>query len=145
MEPCTKTSDTQLYSLKNIPIRPYDLYKKKLIEMTESMLKRMRSRAFFFLRNEGEEDERGDGMHYGFNSRRCQPQIDELKFLEDDMAKLIESVEFRRPRDNFQNTLQKDISHIRHSQALFVPADKTRNLYRMGKAQYEKLLLENII
>ena len=90
--------------------------------------------------NEDEEDERRDGMHYGYNSRRCPLQIDEFKSFEDDMAKLIEGVEFRRPRENFQNTLRNDIAHIRDSQALFVPANKTRNLYRMGKAQYEKLL-----
>ena len=110
------------YLLKNIPIPSYDLY-KKLIEMAESVLKRMRWRAFFFLRNEDEEDVRGDGMHYGFNSHRCLPQIDELKSFEDNMAKLIESVEFRRPRDNFQNTLQNDVTHIRDFQAIFVPAD----------------------
>ena len=122
----------------------YDVYRKKLIEMAESVLKWMRWSAFFFLRNEDEEDECGDGMHYGFDSRRCPPQIDELNSFEDDMAKLIESVEFRRPRDNFQNTLQNDIARIRDSQAVFVPADKTRNLHRMGKTQYEKLLRENI-
>ena len=43
-----------------------------------------------------------------------------------------------------RESLRKDIVHIRDSQAVFVPADKTRNLYRMGKAQYEKLLRENI-
>ena len=60
------------------------------------------------------------------------------------MAKLIESVEYRRLCDNFQNTLQKDITHIRDSQAVFVPTDKTRNLYWMGRAQYKKLLRKNV-
>ena len=72
------------------------MYKKKLIEMAEVVLKRMRWRAFFFLRREDEEDERGDGTHYGFNSCKCPPQIDELKAFEDDIAKLIERIEFRR-------------------------------------------------
>ena len=92
------------------------------------------------MRNEDKQDERGDGTHYGFNSRKCPPQIDELKAFEDDTAKLIERVEFRRQRDNFQNTLRNDMARIRDSQAVFVPADKTRNLYRLGKTQYEKLL-----
>ena len=112
--------------------------------MAESVSKQMRWRTFIYLRNEDEEDERGDGMHYGFNSLWCPPQIDELKSFEDDVARLIESVEFRTPCDNFQNTLRKDITHIKDSQAIFVPADKTRNLYRMGKAQYKKLLRENL-
>ena len=64
--------------------------------MAESALKRMRWRAFFFLRSEDEEDERGGGTHYGFNSRKCPPQIDELKAFEDDIAKMIERIAFRR-------------------------------------------------
>ena len=74
------------YSLKNIPIPPYDLYKKELIEMARSVLKQMRWRAFLFLRNEDEVNERGDGMHHEFNSCGCPPQIDELKSFEDAVA-----------------------------------------------------------
>ena len=90
--------------------------------------------------NQNEGDEQGDGKHYGFNSRRCPPQIDELKSFEDDMVKLIGNIQFRRPRNNFQRTLQKDADYIKGSRDIFVPADKTKNLYRMGKTQYEKLL-----
>ena len=132
------------YSLKNIPTPPNELYRKKLIENVESLMKRMRWRAFFYLGKENEEDEQGDGMHYGFNSRRCPPQIDELKPFEDDAVKLIENIQFRRTRDRFQKILQKDAAYIRGSQDIFMPADKTRNLYRVGKTQYEKLLRENI-
>ena len=77
---------------------------------------------------EDEEDEQGDGKHYGFNSRRCPPQIDKLKPFENDVAKLIGNVQFRRPRDSFQKVLQKDTAYIRGSQVIFVVADKTRNL-----------------
>ena len=117
---------------------------KKLIEMAESVMKRMRWRAFFFLRGEDQEAEQGEDEYYGFDSRRCPPQIEELKSFEDDMVKLIRSIEFRRPRDNFQRTLQRDAAHIRGSEDIFVPADKTRNVYQMGKMQYERLLHENI-
>ena len=132
------------YSLKNIPIPPNELYMKRLIEMSESVMKRMRWRAFFYLGNEDEGDEQEDRKHYGFNSRRCPPQIDELKSFEDDMVKLIGNVQFRRPHDSFQRALQKDTTFIKGSQDIFVPADKTRNLYRIGKMRYEKLLRENI-
>ena len=60
------------------------------------------------------------------------------------MVKLIGNVQFRRPHDSFQRALQKDTTFIKGSQDIFVPADKTRNLYRMGKMRYEKLLWENI-
>ena len=52
------------YSLKNIPIPSNRLYLKKLTEMTESVLKRMRWRAFFFLRSDDEEVEQGEEQHY---------------------------------------------------------------------------------
>ena len=132
------------YSLKNIPIPSNRLYLKKLIEMTESVLKRMRWRAFFFLRSDDEEVEQEEEEHYGFNSRRCPPQMDELKPFEDDIEKLIGNIQFRRPRDNFQKTLQRDSATIRGSKDIFVLADKTKNIYRMEKAQYERLLRQNI-
>ena len=46
------------YSWKNIPIPSHDTYRQKLIEMVESLIKRMRWKAFFFLR--GDKDEKQD-------------------------------------------------------------------------------------
>ena len=132
------------YSLKNIPIPPRDMYMKKLIEMCESVMKRMRWRAFFHLKREDDEGMCDEDEYYGFNSRRCPPQIDELLHFEEDMAKLIGNIEFRRPHDSFQSTLQRDAEYIRGSSDIFVPADKTKNIYRMGGAQYERLLQENV-
>ena len=60
------------------------------------------------------------------------------------MAKLIGNIQFRKPRDGFQTSLQRDVECIRGSEDIFVPADKTKNGYRMGKAQYERLLQDNI-
>ena len=60
------------------------------------------------------------------------------------MEKLIRNIQFRKPRDSFQTSLKKDAEYIKGSQDIFVPADKTKNVYRMGKAQYERLLQENI-
>ena len=135
---------TLSYSLKNIPIPSNRLYMKKLIEMAESVMKRMRWRAFFFLRSDDEEVEQGEEEYYGFRSRRCPPQMDELKPFEDDMEKLIGNIQFRRSRDSFQRTLQRDAAYIRGSSDVFVPADKTKNVYRMVRAQYEWLLRKNI-
>ena len=91
------------------------MYKNKIVEISESVINQMRGKAFFYLRNEVEEDVRGDGKHYGFNGCCCPPQIDKLKPFEYDMAKLIENVEFRRSYDSFQNTLKRDIAYIRGS------------------------------
>lgn len=131
------------YSWKNIPIPSHDAYRKKLIEMVESLIKRMRWKAFFFLR--GDKDEKQDcDEKFGLKSRRCPPQIDELKPFEDDMTKLIEDLEFTSMDDDFQRTLRNDTDKIRNSATVFVPADKTHNLYEMETRQYDKLLRENI-
>ena len=39
------------YSLKNIPLPSPDTYTARLIEKVEDLIKRMRWRAFFFLRS----------------------------------------------------------------------------------------------
>ena len=69
--------------------------------------------------------------------------MDELKSFEDDMEKLIGNIQFRRPRDNLQRTLQRNAAHIRGSRDMFVPADKTKSIYRMERVQYEHLIRKN--
>ena len=85
-----------------------------------------------------------DSTNSQFNSRKSPPQIEELKPFEDDLVKLIKSIEFRRVHDSFQSTLRKDIKKIRSSVNMFIRADKTRNLYEMPPDHYSKLLHENV-
>ena len=130
------------YSLKNIPIPSPNAYRKRLIEKVESVIKRMRWRAFYFLRegeNSGSAEEK-----FGLKSKKCPPQIEELKPFEDDMIKLIENIDFRRVSDPFQDNLKKDIRSIKSSNDVSVRAEKTRNLYKIPKDRYSKLLRENI-
>ena len=117
---------------------------KVLIEKVESVIRRMRWKAFFYLNDGKDKDEDGSEDHYGLKSKRSPPHVDELDAFEEDLTTLIEDVQFRKTCDRFQNTLQKDIQRIKSSKAVLVPADKTRNLYELGKDQYEKLLTENI-
>ena len=61
------------------------------------------------------------------------------------MQKLVGNIEFGKAHNGFQDKLRKDINRIRSSSdAVFVKADKTRNLYQLPKTNYEKLLRENI-
>ena len=129
------------YSLKNIPIPSEDAYTTRLIEKVESVLKRMRWKAFFYLKGPTTDDPKET---YGLKSRKCPPQVDELKAFEDDALKMIEMIEFRRVADPFQQRLRSDIQKIRASPDIIVPADKTRNLYEVNKEQYTKLLSNNI-
>lgn len=142
MEPPRKVSLP--YSWKNIPIPSDNAYRKRLVEMVESVIRRMRWKAFFFLRGSDNKEEQDDDEKYGLKSRKCPPLVDELKPFEDDMLKLVENVEFRKMSDDFQKMLKSDVDRIRKSDAVFVPADKTRNLYEIDRQRYEKLLRDNV-
>ena len=125
----------------------------RLIEKVESVIKRMRWKALFFLKatkdkNCSDEDENTptppNEENFGFKSRKCPPQIEELKPFEDDMLKLIENLRFKKVTNHFQSNLKKDITDIKKSKNMFIPADKTRNLYETDPTLYEKLLRQNI-
>lgn len=133
------------YSLKNIPIPSPSLYTEKLIEKVESLIRRMRWRAFFFLKSGNDDGYRTSSKEtYGFKSRKCPPQSEELEAFEEDLLKMVETIQFRKTTNEFQQRLRKDVERIRQSKDVIVPADKTRNLYAVRKDQYEKLLQNNI-
>ena len=51
------------YSLKNIPIPPNNAYTARLIQKTESLIKRMRWKAHFFLHGDDNSTQRIDNSH----------------------------------------------------------------------------------
>ena len=79
-----------------------------------------------------------------FQSRKCPLQIEELKSFEDDMLQMTENVRSRNVIDQFQTTLSKATKKIKNATKMLIPADKTRNLYEIDHALYEKLLRQNI-
>ena len=129
------------YSMKNIPIPPRINYKTSLLEKIESVIKRMRWKALFFLNPKADQQQTNK---CNLKSRKCPPPIDELKPFEEDMFQLVENVTFKQVRNAFQDKLRRDVKSINSSKKVLVFADKTRNLYEMDKGQYEKMLRENI-
>ena len=133
------------YSLRNIPIPADNEYRKRLIEKVESFVRRLRWKAFFFLRGDSRtETDFNHKESYGFNSAKSPPYVEELKPFEDDLIELIENLKFRHVHDAFQERLKDDVRNIRSSTQVFVKADKTRNLYEMTTTQYNKLLRDNV-
>ena len=131
------------YSTKNIPIPPRNTYTiKKLIEKVESVIKRMRWKAYFFDNDIGNSE--NNSNKYGFKSRNCPPQNNDMEKLEDDVLLMIKNIEFRRVNNDFQSKLKDDIKKISSSNNVFVFADKTANMYELSKDQYDKLLRDNI-
>ena len=129
------------YSLKNIPIPSRNNYKKQLIEKVESVLKRMRWKVFFFEKH----DEREPTDKFGFKSKKCPPQNRDLDKIEDDVLSMIKNVKFRSVNnDNFMNTLKEDTKKINQNPRTLVFADKSRNIYELGKEAYNEILTNNI-
>ena len=90
-------------------------------------MKQMRWKTLFF------ENESESTFNYGFNTREYPLQRKDLMEFEDDLQKIISSVQFRRVKNDFQNRRKNDIRSIQSSKKVFVFADKTRNIYEMEK------------
>jgi hypothetical protein len=135
------------YSAKDIPIPSHREYLKRLLEKVESVIKRMRWKAFFFLNPVSKADE-SDGKiqheKFGFKSKKTPPQIDEIINFERELLGMVENIQFRDVSDSFQSMIKEDVRKINSSEKLYVPADKTRNMYTMDHTNYDKLLTENI-
>ena len=127
------------YSNKNIPIPLQNEYKLQLLSKVEHLLKRMRWKTLQF-----HEKLESGYKETGFKSRKCPNGIDELSKFEDDLMLMIKNIEFRNVSNTFEDQLRNDISEIRNTEKVIIPADKTRNLYKMEKDDYNKYFTENI-
>ena len=129
------------YSLKNIPTPSRSSYKLKLIDIR--CIKRMRWKAFYFLKNNNNSNETARET-FGLKSKRNPAQITEMQCTEKDLLDMIISLKFRNVQDDFQTKMKHDILKIKSSPNVFVFADKTRNLYEIPPNDYKRLLHENI-
>ena len=100
-------------------IPPRNSYLKSLIEKVESVIKRMRWKAFFFDRNEQENNDAINKDNFGFKSRKCPPQNSELDKFEGDILDMVHNIKFRKVNNKFQNKLNEDISKIKKSTKAF--------------------------
>ena len=84
------------YSLKNIPIPTKSAYCLKLIDKIESVIKRMRWKAFFFLtcNSSNANSNNCDNMKetFGFKSNNHPAQNNELKNFEKELLDTIPSI-----------------------------------------------------
>ena len=82
---------------------------------------------------------------YGFKCESKPPFIQDLAEFERDLLNIPKSLKFRNVRRScLQDELGKFIKDLRKTNDIIVSADKTRNMYRLNVASYNKLLLDNI-
>ena len=61
------------------------------------------------------------------------------------MYNMVRNIRYKQSRpSDFQCNLTKDLKEIKNSSNLYVPADKTANVYKVSADQYQQLLLNNI-
>ena len=60
------------------------------------------------------------------------------------MMNMIKNLQFKRVHNEFQSNLRNDIRQIRNSTNLFVSLDKSRNIYKVSKSNYERMMHENV-
>ena len=114
-----------------------------MIDKVEKFVQRMHWKAHFF-ESYNDENSQVTTSNFGFKSQATPPQNKHLNAFEDDMYEMIRSIEFRNSSDEFQKQLAADITKIKETKSLIIPADKTTNFYSMSVEDYEKLLTENI-
>ena len=131
------------YSTKNIPLASKNAYLQVLIAKTESLIQRMRWKAFFFLNKNCNDTSKES---YGFKSKRSPPHVAELNEFEDCMLEMIQRVEFKTNTysNDFQKKLNKDVKEIQEEPNIFVKADKTTNYYKTAPEDYMTLVNKNV-
>ena len=107
---------------------------------TANFLKRIRWKALAFLGKLRSSDKDS----YGFKTVKCSSSVKELVSFEIDMMDMIKNLEFKRINNEFQLNLRNDIRQISRSNNLFISADKSRNICKVSKASYERVMHENV-
>ena len=79
----------------------------------------MRWKAFFFDRNEQDNNDAINNDNFGFKSRKCPLQNSELDKFEADLLDMVHNIKFRKVNNKFQNKLNEDISKIKKSTRAF--------------------------
>ena len=101
----------------------------------------MRWRAIFFINNnkEASEDYK-EGFNYCLKSGRSPLQVKDLIQFEDDLVRIVKELKFHKVKNNFQTKLHDDMKRVQTSNKTLTPADKTSNIYRLHKNDYQNLL-----
>ena len=81
---------------------------------------------------------------FGFQSTNVPLPVNELADFEKDMMQMVKNIQFLKIGNNLQQKVKDDIKDMKSINKVFVPADKSRNIYKLENEQYSKLLRENV-
>ena len=75
-----------------------------------------------------------EGFSFGLKSGKSPRQVKGLIQFEGDLVRTVKKLKFRKVKNNFQIELREDMKQVQN------PADKTSNMYRLHKSNYQNLL-----
>ena len=81
---------------------------------------------------------------YRFKCQIYPQRVDELNKFEEELILMIKNIDLRNVHNKLQEKSKHDITEIRNSNKVIVPANKARNLYKIEKKDYNEFLSENI-
>ena len=129
------------YSEKSIPIPSQDSFMKKMLSQTESFLRRLRWKAFFF---DNPDIQTAEKETFGFKSNNCPPIVKDLLNFEADFYLMISKIEFRRTSNPTLRKIGEDAKKIRKSDHTIIPADKSSNFYQLSVEEYTAMIEKSI-
>ena len=66
--------------------------------------------------------------------------MQEFENFENELFFIIKIIQFRKVNNSFQSQLNEDIKQIKGDSKIFVPADKSRNIYKMARETLWKVI-----
>ena len=99
-------------------------------------IKRMRWKAIQF---NNDEDNDSKMEWYGLKSLSSPRPVKELIPFENELISLVKNIKFRKVRNHFKDQLQQDLKGMKTSNKTMTFADKTTNIYRLTREEYEKM------
>lgn len=128
------------YSRKNIPIPTRREYEMLFMEKVDSLISRMRWKAWHAL-NPGRV---AVLETFGFRTTKAPPSVPQLKEFEYDLCEVLKNIKYDDRRNEFQRKMTSDISDLSEEGKIVVCADKTTNLYKVPVEEYVRDLHNEI-
>ena len=95
------------YCTNNMPRATGRQYKLKLVEKIETVIKRIRWKAFYFEQSYSHNNSKN--IYCGLRSDKTPPPMKLLELFEKDLLKIVEKIKFRKINCEFQDKLNTDI------------------------------------
>ena len=137
------------YSLKDIPVTDEKTYLEKVIGTWEITDKKMKWKVNRII-NPARANQAPKAT-FGFPTTECppalkadRPETKALKQFQNGMSDLIRDIKFNSNTNEHQVKLKQDIQKIRCEKRVYMPADKTSNIYLVKPKKYSELLDKNL-